>query len=87
VKAVEAATILLGFPTEDRPFSPHLTLGRVSQHASPGEVAAIGTFLAKTVVGELGKTRVDSLTFFRSDLRPSGAVYTAIDHAKLAISV
>jgi 2'-5' RNA ligase len=87
VSAVEAATVPLGFPTEDRSFSPHLTIGRVSQHATPDEVTAIGTLLAKTVVGELGKTRVDSITLFRSDLRPTGAVYTAIDHAKLAISV
>jgi len=83
-QAVESATVPLGFPTEDRPFSPHLTLGRVSQHASPDEVTAIGALIAKTVIGELGKAWVENLTLFRSDLRPTGAIYSAIDHPKLA---
>ncbi len=84
VQGVETATIPLGFPTEDRPFSPHLTLGRVSQHATPDEVSALGSVLIKTVVGDLGKTVVGSLTLFRSDLRPTGALYTPIYQAKLA---
>jgi 2'-5' RNA ligase len=86
VQAVEAATVPLGFPTEERSFSPHLTLGRVSQHASPDEAAALGALLARTVVGELGKTKIHSVTLYRSDLRPTGSVYSAISQAKLAIA-
>ena len=84
VQAVENATVPLGFPTEERSFSPHLTLGRVSQHASPNEVAALGALLARTAVGVLGETTVDSITLFRSDLRPTGAVYSPLSHVKLA---
>ena len=83
VKAVENATVPLGFPTEERPFSPHLTLGRVSQHASPDEVASFGALLSRTVAGVLGEAAVDSVTFFRSDLRPTGAVYSPLSRLKL----
>ena len=40
--AVEAAIAPLGWPTEARPFSPHLTLGRLRPEASPAERAGIG---------------------------------------------
>ncbi len=81
---VENATRPLGFPTEERPFSPHLTLGRVSQHAAPDEIRALAELLAKTRVDTLGSCGVNQVHLFRSDLRPSGAVYTSLFQANLS---
>ncbi len=75
---IETATIPLGFPSEGRPFSPHLTLGRVSHNAAQDEVYRLADVLAKTQVGSLGTARVNGVHLFRSDLRPTGAVYTSL---------
>lgn len=83
-KNVEDAASRLGFPSEDRPFSPHLTLGRVNQHASPSEVLLLGEVLLRTSIGKLGSVVVKGITIFRSDLRPSGPIYTRLYEAKLA---
>jgi RNA 2',3'-cyclic 3'-phosphodiesterase len=82
---IETATRTLGYSTEGRPFSPHLTLGRVSQHATPGELTRLSDLLAITKVGEPGAARVEAITLFKSDLRPSGAVYTVLVQANLGI--
>ncbi len=84
--AIDRGTQLLGFPGEDRPFSPHLTLGRVSQNASPQEVQAIGQVLSTTKISQLGGFEVTQVTLFRSDLQRSGAVYTPLFSAALAKS-
>lgn len=65
----------LGYPMEDRPFSPHLTLGRVARNASPEEVVKIGEVLAAEKVATLGRMEVAAVNLYSSDLQPSGAVY------------
>jgi len=83
-QGIEVVTRPLGYSIEDRPFTAHLTLGRVSQHASPDEAAQFSFLLAKKQVGDLGKVHVETIHIFRSDLRPTGAVYTSLFQAKLA---
>ena len=82
-KGIENETQRLGYTNEDRGFSPHLTLGRISHNASPNEVRQIGDILSHTEVGFLGKTVVRNIDLFRSDLHPTGAVYTSIFQAPL----
>lgn len=77
-RLVEMETRRLGTLPENRPFSPHLTLGRVSQNATPDQVRQIAEVLSSQTVGELGMTDVHEVTLFRSDLRPSGAEYSAL---------
>jgi 2'-5' RNA ligase len=76
--AVEAQVAPLGFPTENRPFSPHLTLGRVQRRASNSEVREIGEVVAASSVGIVGEIRVTTVCYIKSDLKPSGAVYTTL---------
>jgi 2'-5' RNA ligase len=83
---IEQETARLGYTQEERPFSPHLTLGRVSRNASTAETQAIARVLESTKVGFLGATRVKTIDLFRSDLNPGGAVYTRIYSALLANS-
>lgn len=77
-KAIDGGARQLGYPEEERPFSPHLTLGRIAQNARPAEVTQVAEAMAQMTVGELGRFPVDRIHLFRSDLRPSGAVYTSL---------
>ena len=73
---VEAVAARLGYGPEERPFSPHLTIGRVGQSVSAADLQRIRTALEAIAVGALGTVRVDAIHIFKSDLQPGGAVYT-----------
>ncbi|NDJ74748.1 MAG: RNA 2',3'-cyclic phosphodiesterase [Chloroflexi bacterium] len=81
--AVEEHIAPLGYPTEDRPFKPHLTLGRVQRDARRDEVARLGELIADTKLGELGRWDVSSVSLMRSELKPDGAVYSRLFSAPL----
>jgi 2'-5' RNA ligase len=81
--AVERTVSPLGYPTEARPFSPHLTLGRARQEASREALAAIGKQVEAVKQGSLASWRVAGISLMRSELKPSGAVYTPVAHASL----
>jgi 2'-5' RNA ligase len=80
---VDRAIAPLGFPSERRPFSPHLTLGRVKRGRSPAELEALGQYASRARV-RVGEMVVHAVHLMRSDLRPSGAVYTELATAPLA---
>ncbi|UCD85024.1 MAG: RNA 2',3'-cyclic phosphodiesterase [Deltaproteobacteria bacterium] len=80
---VEKALEGIGFPRENRPFRPHLTLGRVK---SPKLKVKLIEALEKERAQEIFSPRqmsVEELTLFQSDLRPGGAVYTKLKTVKL----
>ena len=81
--AVETHVAPLGFPTEKRPFHPHLTLGRVQRRATKSEVREIGEVVAGSAIGTIDEMSVGVVSFIKSDLRPSGAVYTLLHEADL----
>lgn len=80
---IETTTARLGYMREERAFSPHLTLGRVSRNASTQDIKAISKTLETTRVGFLGAACVDTVHLYRSDLQPTGAVYTQIFSSSL----
>ncbi len=82
-RSIEMAAARLGYPPEERGFSPHLTVGRVGQHAGPADQQKIRALLEKTTIGKIGQARVTSVCLFRSDLKPTGAVYTPLFEAPL----
>jgi 2'-5' RNA ligase len=73
---VEAVTTRLGYASEDRPFSPHLTIGRVGQNLSGLDFQRIRIALDGATIGTLGTFCVDAVKIFKSDLQPGGSVYT-----------
>ena len=83
--AVEACVAPLGFPTEKRPFRPHLTLGRVQRWASSSEAREIGEVVAISEVGASGEFNVTEMAYVQSELRPSGAVYSILHCAALGV--
>ncbi len=83
-RSVENAISPLGYPTEQRGFSPHLTLGRLARDVRPGDLKKVGDVVAGSNVGSLGRWEVSNVALIKSDLQPSGAVYTVLAHAPLA---
>jgi 2'-5' RNA ligase len=72
--ACERAARSAGFEPEPRGFRPHLTLGRWRERAPRPELPEV----------DLGQTRLETLTLFRSELRPDGAVYSPLARFALA---
>jgi 2'-5' RNA ligase len=83
---IESALAKLGYLLDERPFSPHLTLGRVRENASTTELAALASALKDIQIGILGKVTVDNIHLFKSDLQPGGSVYTRLCSAQLSHS-
>lgn len=75
------ALVPLGFPPEERPFTPHLTLGRVRSGRGRQELSAT---LQELKVPELPVFQVEELTLYQSVLKPQGAVYTPLARLPLA---
>ena len=46
-------------------------------------VRRVGQVVAATTTGDLGEMAVSAVSFIKSDLRPSGAVYTTLSEAGL----
>lgn len=84
--AIEVQVAPLGWPTEARAFSPHLTLGRIARSATPSEQAAVGEIVEHSQVGEIGAQHVSGVSLIKSDLRPGGAVYAALRHVSFGQS-
>lgn len=80
---LETATARLGYATEDKPFSPHLTLGRVREQTTPAELQLLLAALQKLQVGKLGSFTAQAVQLFKSDLHPDGPVYTSLFAARL----
>ena len=83
-KAIERAMVPLGFTPERRAFHPHLTLGRTKRQATRDQAQALGTLITTTQIPFLGQMNVRQVCLIRSDLRPTGAVYTRLAAAPLA---
>lgn len=81
-RAVEGSCQSFGFAPEGRPFSPHLTLARVKE----GE-RHVSQALAKSGAMDrpisLGLLAVASVVLMKSELRPTGSVYSKLWEVKL----
>ncbi len=85
-KSVEEATLEMGFPREKRPFSPHLTIGRVNTTSSSQDLAALARLIRETPVEWLGTQPVAGIRVYRSDLLPGGSRYTPLYDISLGIT-
>ncbi|MGE5375609.1 MAG: RNA 2',3'-cyclic phosphodiesterase [Bacteroidota bacterium] len=82
-RGIESGSRRLGYEAEERPFSAHLTLGRVRQNVSAAGQQQIRRAVEGTQVDLLGTARVDSVHLYKSDLNPGGSVYTRLYSAPL----
>jgi len=72
----------LGFKPENRPFHPHLTIGRTRRDGRPGK--GLADMIEKYQSRAVGKFTASEITLFRSDLKPTGAVYSKLVTAPLS---
>jgi 2'-5' RNA ligase len=75
----------IGFQPESRPYSPHLTIGRVKKGIPKPRLRELGQFLEQEIqrVGQVAPLPVDSIHFIRSDLKPDGPIYTTLAQTNL----
>ena len=73
-----------GFPAEQRPFSAHLTIGRVKDRLSAEGSRRVAEVVLRSEGESYGTVPVRAIELLKSDLRPSGPVYARM--AMLALS-
>jgi 2'-5' RNA ligase len=79
-RALEENLAALGFKKDKRPFKGHLTLGRFKQTVDPNTI--------RQIIGEYENLYSEAFTarriiLFKSDLKPTGAVYSQLQQAVL----
>lgn len=83
-KELEKGFERIGFKSEDRPFQPHLTLGRMRSNRGKDSLVKSLKIHSDEEFGEL---RVEKIMLFKSDLRPEGPIYTPLGEVKLGVSL
>jgi 2'-5' RNA ligase len=79
---VEQAFAPLGFPSDARPFRPHITLARAARDAKPRAFAGLEALLAGIDFAET--VTVSDLDLMRSTRKPEGPVYQVEHHERLS---
>ena len=85
-RGVEACAERLGYPPETRPFSAHLTVGRVQNRVGSDQLSTLRAAFEQTRIDRLGCILVDSVHLMKSDLQPGGSVYTPLFRAPLGLT-
>ncbi len=80
---IESSLAPLGFTTESRPFTPHLTLARLRDRASPDERQRFGQLITSARFEAAHTIKVDSVNLMRSQLTREGAIYSRLSSVRL----
>lgn len=78
-KKIDVAMGEIGFPQEERPFKAHLTLGRIKTKIDSKRLAEAMNRFGES---ESETFTADQVILFKSDLKPTGAVYTKLVNCK-----
>jgi 2'-5' RNA ligase len=79
---VETALEAQGFTREERPFRPHLTIGRMKAER---RIEGLDKAIEDHKGFAAGKFTATEMILFRSDLKPTGPVYTPLAKFKLGL--
>lgn len=77
---IESEIAQIGIKGEDRPFSPHLTLGRIR---SPRNLQKLSALMERTEFSSSEEILLDHVTFYKSILSPKGSIYEVIQESKV----
>ena len=70
----------LGIDREERPFKPHMTIGRASKHEECPQAEDIIAFVPHA---DFGEVRVSEIVLMESHLTPRGPIYKALERIPL----
>lgn len=85
-KNVEVSLSRIGFPVEARPFSPHLTIGRVRSSSNMEKLKdKISSASLEIRQSSAISHKVTSVILFQSTLTPHGSIYTKLHEAKFTV--
>jgi 2'-5' RNA ligase len=83
-RAIEACCVTLNLAPDARPLSAHLTIARIKAgHRAVGQTLARSGALDRLPL-PVDALAVDAIALMRSELHPSGSVYTALWEAHLS---
>lgn len=82
-KRIEVGLTPLGFAAESRSFTPHLTLARVRDRATPQERQDLGRLIQGTRFEADCGLYVDSVQLMKSQLTPEGPIYSRLSSVVL----
>jgi 2'-5' RNA ligase len=80
---IESNLAALRFAPEPRRFTPHLTLARVRDQASPVERQRLAQLIAETTFESACGIEVKAVSLMRSQLTREGAIYSLINSVRL----
>jgi 2'-5' RNA ligase len=80
-REIETRLEAVSFVPEERPYRPHLTLGRVKSLKVKEDLVDL---IERERDVNIGHFVVDRIVLFRSDLRPTGPIYTPLTTRELA---
>jgi 2'-5' RNA ligase len=83
--SVEAALVPLGFTSENRVFTPHLTIGRWREGSRP--TTKLRQEIESWSRSEFGACAVEQIVLFQSVLRPEGASYSELAIVQLGSDI
>lgn len=72
---IDRSSLQLGFPAEDRPFTPHLTLARVSEPRFPPQLTDA---IAANASRQFGSFTAHQFHLIESNLKSAGTEYTTL---------
>ena len=82
-KDIGANLMPLGHKPETRPFSPHLTIGRVRDFTRPEERAVLARMIQGAPFNVKYRVDVTAVDLMKSQLTPRGPIYTKLASVKL----
>jgi RNA 2',3'-cyclic 3'-phosphodiesterase len=74
-RVIEEGARKQGFEAEEKPFTPHLTIGRVRSGITRDQQANLASLLMQISMPPFSPFMIDSITLFQSNLKSGGAEY------------
>ena len=83
---IEVISSEYGIQKEIRPFSPHITLGRIGNYGTVQDFEHLSAELSSINPSVIDKISISAIKIFKSDLKPTGPIYTPIHNIPLGNS-
>ena len=83
VSSIENCAVNLGYEADDKPFSPHLTIGRARRDISSGDLISFTKNFQNHKLEVIPDFKVSHVTLFKSELTREGPLYSQLFRVSL----